>query len=325
MKFEDKIPWTKLHDALLAETGQDLSYDKIRQALRKHPSYKAGIVYEDKKEYSPADVENYLQTVLSCQKAGEKLNTKQVKATVEIDDDKPIGIGYWGDWHIGNKGTDYDSIEDYADKINNTDGLYWIGAGDYKDNYISDAPKGGNFEALIPPGMQDLFVMRYMDKCGEKNIALVRGCHDSWDKKSGDKDFIQTICERINSINLWHGGDLSIKLGDQKYLWRCRHKYKFESGLNVENSMRRINEMKGPCDVAAVAHLHDPYYMKRHFMGEWRVLLRTGSHKVWDEYGQQIAGYKGKIGMPVIIMYPDKRQIIPMLLDDAIEYLNAVR
>ena len=83
------------------------------------------------------------------------------------------------------------------------------------------------------------------------------------------KDFISTMCAiNTQSINLWHGGDLFIELCDQRYHFKLRHKYKFESSLNVENSMRRIMEIQGPCDVAGSAHLHNPFYMERHLMGE---------------------------------------------------------
>jgi hypothetical protein len=124
---------------------------------------------------------------------------------------------------------------------------------------------------------------------------------------------------------LWHGGDLFVIVGSQKYHFKLRHKYKFESSLNVENSMRRIMEMQGECDVAGAAHLHNPYYMERHFMGEFRVMCRSGSYKIWDEFGQKLAGYKGKPGIPTMILFPDRRHIIPLMLDDAIRVLKALR
>lgn len=134
------------------------------------------------------------------------------------------------------------------------------------------------------------------------------------------------MSEITDAINLWHGGDLFINLGDQQYHWKCRHKYPFKSSLNVENAMRRIMEMQGPCDVAAEAHLHNPYVLTRHLMGEFRILLRSGSYKIWDEHGQQLAGYKGKIGVPVVVMYPDRKEKVAFdNLDQGIRFLTAER
>jgi glutathionyl-hydroquinone reductase len=64
----------------------------------------------------------------------------------------------------------------------------------------------------------------------------------------------------------------------------------------------------------------------RHLMGQYRIMLRTGSYKIWDEYCQQTAGYKGKVGVPVVLMYPDRHKIVNLDdLDTAIEFLKAVR
>jgi hypothetical protein len=179
--------------------------------------------------------------------------------------------------------------------------------------------------------MQDLAVKNIMRETAYNCLALVRGCHDDWDKRNGDKDFVESMCQAMTEetdkgpINLWHGGDLHIKLNGIDYHFKLRHKYKFESSLNLENSMRRIMEIQGPCDVACSAHLHNPYYMDRHLMGEYRIMARSGSYKVWDEFGQKLAGYKGKAGIPVIILFPDKKKMIPLMLDEAIDVLEALR
>jgi transposase-like protein len=282
--------------------------------------------YEDKRECSENDIDAFYNAMMAMQKAQQQLSTKQVKATIKIEDDKPIGIAWWSDWHEGAVGTDYDLLEHDSQLIRSTDGLYWIGGGDYKDNYISGTHVGANFEQIIQPGMQDIAVKRRMRMMADNCLALVRGCHDDWDKKQGDKDFIDSLCEITDAVNLWHGGDLFINLGSQKYHWKCRHKYPYKSSINVENSMRRIMEMQGPCDVAAEAHLHNPYCLERHLMGDYRYFIRAGSYKVWDEHGQKLAGYKGKPGVPVMIMYPNERKLIGFReLEKGIEVLNALR
>ncbi len=284
------------------------------------------IEYEDKKAYTEEDVENFIKAMISLQEKREKLNTKQVQATIRLNEGKPVGVAYWGDWHIGAAGTNYKMFEQDLRKIRDTEGLYFIGAGDFKDNYISGTHVGAQFEQVIQPGMQDVAVKHYFGQVSEKCLALVRGCHDDWDRKQGDKDFLETLCDITDSVNLWHGGELTIKLGDQSYFWRCRHRYKYQSSLNLENAMRRIMETQGPCDVAAEAHLHNGYVMKRYMMGEYRIMLRCGTYKIWDEFGQKLAGYKGEPAVPVVIMFPDRHTLIgELFLDDAIEILRGLR
>lgn len=305
----------------------DMQYKAFQKALwRAEHKTKGNVTYEDRKEYDESDVDNLINQMIYFQQALEKVNTKQVKTSIRIEDTKPIGIAYWGDWHIGAIGVDYKRFKEDLNLIQETDGLYFIGAGDYKDNYISGTHVGGNFEQILQPGMQDLMVKHFMTQVKDKCLALVRGCHDSWDKKQGDKDFLTTLCEITESVNLWHGGEINIKIGEESYLWRCRHKYKNQSSINYENAMRNLIIEQGPCDIAAEAHLHNAYTMQRHLCGANRVLLRTGSYKVWDEHGQQLAGYKGKIGVPVVILFPDRHQMIDCkTLDSAVSILNSLR
>lgn len=325
------------HDAeVMQMRGEGMAYAEIAAMLgitEKQVNHavdrtrkKQRIEYEDKKEYTDLDVSDYITTMIDLQARREKIDTKQVKANIRLNEDKPIGVAYWGDWHLGAAGVNYQMFDEDVRKIRDTEGLYFIGAGDYKDNYITGTHPGAQFEQIIQPGMQDLTVKHYMAQVADKCLALIRGCHDDWDKKSTDKDFIENLCYVTDAVNLWHGGELNIKLGDEQYYWRCRHKYKYQSSLNLENAMRRIMEIQGPCDVAAEAHLHNGYVMKRHMMGEYRVMLRGGTYKIWDEFGQKIAGYKGKPSVPVVIMFPGRHTMLEELfLDDAIEILKGLR
>lgn len=319
------VSWSDLPDALFSITGEQHHQEKIRTALRRR-GVGAKIEFEDKKSYDKGDVAEYISTMIDLQEKQDRLTTRQTGATVRINDNKPIGVAFWGDWHIGAKGTDYRLFEQDLRKIRDTDGLYFVGAGDYKDNYIAAAPKGGQAEQIIQPGMQDEAVQHYMRQLDGKVLALIRGCHEDWSYRDANKDFLEPLCLITDSVNLWHGGALMIKLGEQKYLWRCRHKYKYQSSLNLENAMRRINELQGPCDVAAEAHLHNGYVMQRHLMGQYRIMLRCGSYKVNDEYGQKLAGYQGLPTVPVVIMFPGEHRMIAQLhLDNAIEILGSLR
>jgi len=282
--------------------------------------------FEDRKESSSDDVKECIRAAINLQEKINKVDTKQVKATIELKDDKPVAIAHWGDIHVGGIGVDYKLFEEDFRKIRDTEGLYFFGTGDYKDNFHRGGPPAGMFEQVLQPGMQDKAVATYMEELEEKALALVRGCHDHWDKTSTDRDFVEHLCHLTGAVNLWHGGEVLIRLGDQEYHWRLRHKYKYQSSLNLENAMRRIMEIQGPCDVAGEAHLHDGYIHQRHLMGEYRVLLRSGTYKVWDEHGQRIAGYEGKVSVPTTIIRPGRKAMtVELFLDDAIETLEGLR
>lgn len=300
-----------------------VSRAKVCHLLRKARKSER-IEYQDRKEPTEEDIDSFIDAMKLLKTAQDKADSKQVKATVKLNEDKPFAIVYSGDWHIGSVGVDVNRLEEHLNIIAETDGMYFIGAGDYIDNAILH--KGSDYESIIRPGMQMKVAARIMERIADKVIALVRGCHEDFSKKVDDRDYLEELCKETESINLWHGGDIKIKAGDQEYLWRVRHKFPFKSPLNLENAMRRIMEIKGPCDVAAEAHWHDGYIMDRHLMGEYRVLMRSGTFKIWDEFGQKIGGYKGQVIMPTVIMWPDKREMLPVKsLDLAAKILTSFR
>lgn len=674
LKYREKDPvsWANLAEELKKITGLDFSLNKIRSAIRRDPRYKEmnKVEFEDIKRYSEEDVDNLFNKMIEFQAYSSKLDIKQDQATIRIKDTKPIGIAWTADWHVGGEGTDHELLQDLIYLMSDTDGLYVIGGGDYKDNYKGNI-KGTAFTQIIKPGLQDLFVLRLFDILGDKVLAALIGCflagnkvmlangvnkniedmevgdtvvthngnirkvvrkfynfydgeivsfkvagsdltttatanhpylsvlkedltykdhdrkeidfnnliqwreigtlkegdflvipksrfyqgetptdlmyvyglylakgyikkqngeiigvgfdfgvdeqqyadtvaktiekhfnckcalterpdkctltvtcygkevgehfykllgeyphakqvnetliydknalylvagfidgdttitttsealayqlkrildnhgiinsirqqtrknrefndfqisigssevnklvgisngihqaepkeeqefvfnldeyillpikelsksdykgivynleveddhsyvvnnlavhncHDHWDLKENNTDFVSTICERTGAVNLWHGGKLNIHLGTEEYVWQCRHKFKYQSSLNYENAMRRLMEIKGPCDVAAEAHYHEPFVMQRPIMGKNRILIRSGSFKVWDDYGQKLAGYKGIPGIPLVILFPDRHKMIPFFdLEEGIKYLKLLR
>jgi hypothetical protein len=304
-------------------------FTATREDVRHWVTVENSMVCLDKKEPTIEDVDNLISSVQKLQKAQQAIDPKQVKVTFKTNDDKPICIAWWGDWHLGGSGVDYDKFHEHQQIIEDTEGLHWIGAGDYRDNYLPRMPFGNN-EQTIPAGTQDLMVKHELKKVAHNCIGLVRGCHEDFSKQNSDTDLIQSMCEITKeygqgAVNLWHGGDIHIEHGGFNYHYKCRHKYKFESSLNTMNSMRRIMEIQGPCDVACVAHLHNPEINERMLMGAFRVMMRGGSYKVWDEHGQKLAGYKGISGVPCTIIYPNKKRMIPMFLDEAVRFLKAER
>ncbi len=265
-----------------------------------------------------------LGAVKILQTAKVKLNIKQVKATIRLNETKPFGIAYTGDWHVGSDGTDYNLLDEEQRMIRDTEGLYMIGQGDYRENAIKH--KGSHFGEIIQPGMQDKIVVDMMTDLADKALALIQGCHDTWESTDTDRSLMDELCAVSQSLHLWHGGEIVIKAEEEEYLLRCRHKFRFQSSLNSENAMRRLMEVFGPCDVASEGHLHNPYTTMKFLMGQDRVLLRSGSCKVWDGYGQQGGFGEGIPGVPVVIFYPTEHRMLQFThIKPAIEVLKSLR
>jgi hypothetical protein len=198
--------------------------------------------------------------------------------------------------------------------------------GDYKDNASALVHQAGTQDTVASTDLQDRVVQRQFELTADKHIVTIRGCHDDWDKRNGNKDFVQSLCDLTGAINLWHGGIVNLTAGQAEYRIGARHKFKYESSLNTTNSQRNFINENGPCDIVAVAHKHYAEMQHTRRMGAETVYLRSGSYKRYDEFGQKIAGYEGVYGVPVVILMPDHKEMIPIRdLNMAAEMLYKLR
>lgn len=331
LRFEQGKSWTETAREMkpfFPELDEKQVFEKIRSALRRTEEYrtKGKVTFEDKKEPTAEDVDAFYELLKKTNAAIMQTESKQTRATITIDDDKPIALAFWGDWHIGGKGVDYDMLDRDAEIIRTTEGLYVFGMGDYKDNGSALVHPTSTQDSVATTDMQDKIVQRKFELTAEKHIVTIRGCHDDWDKRNANKDFIQSLCEITGAVNLWHGGIVNLTVGQVEYRIGARHKFKFESSLNTTNSQRNFINENGHCDIVAVAHKHFAEFEHARKMGAETVFLRSGSYKRYDEFGQKLAGYEGIYGVPVVILFPDRRELLPIRdLPRAVEILGKLR
>jgi hypothetical protein len=293
------------------------------------PQVKGGIEYVDKRPTPTAeDVTNYWDKLKQLNQSITDMDTKQTKTTIRLSGDKPIGIAHWGDWHLGAQGIAYESFERDKQDIIGTDGVFFIGMGDYKENQKPTVISSGTHEQIATTDLQDKLVVNFMSELNSKALALIRGCHDDWDMRINKYDFVEHLCSRdvADCVNLWHGGEINIELGEQSYKINARHKSKGNSDLNTTNPQRRLLDEKGIADVFAVAHLHYPDLGNPRRQSRDVVYLRSGSYKKYDEYGQKINGYEGHEGVPLLIYFPDRHEVLPFRnLQRGLECLTYLR
>ena len=276
------------------------------------------------REVTDADVQEVLQGLKHFQQTLKMLDQKVTEATIPINDTLPVAIAYCGDWHVGAYGCNYEQLEADIDLMGTTRGLYSIGMGDYIDNYLPSKVPTGMFEMTIPPKIQEKIALSLAQRMSP--LAWIRGCHEDFLYTAAGRDFIQLACDATGSINLWHGGKLTLKLSEQTYTIHARHKTQGESGLNSTNAQRRLLDMHGIVDVVAIAHKHYPDMQAVTRHGQPVTYLRSGCYKPYDEYGQKLAGYRGQQSVPVTILFPDEHKVLPFReLRDGVKFLKALR
>ncbi len=306
------------------------SSEQIRSVYRRRADglrvQKERVTFEDIKQATDEGMDEYIDKVIALQEAQAALDTRQVDATITIDDDKPIGIAATADWHIGGFGTDLSLLRDDLNLIGATEGLYGIFDGDAGEDYLPHGHPGGQLQQVIQPKMQYAIAAHLIRQTCGKWLGFVKGCHDMWREKDGDHDFISEIAHDVNALNLWHGGTLNVNLGSQSYKGHIRHRFYGESKLNPLLPCRRMIEAYGIADFSMVAHKHFAAMEQCQMQGRDVLLMRPGSYKILDDYGQQIGGYAGLPRVPVIVLYPGTHRVDGYLdLRQGVEALRHAR
>jgi hypothetical protein len=271
------------------------------------------------KSNDPVAVKDMLRNLIALQKSQHNLSDVVSDISISINTDKPIGVLFWGDWHLGGYGTDHEEFLRVLEAAQGTPGLYVIGMGDYKDNMGSSPhkDKGAHNEEILRPSMQDKLVADAVKELKDKFLVLLRGCHDDWDHQSSDRDFVSYLSEMAGCANMGHGGALHLSVGPEgegnEYILRLRHVYPFKSSTNPGNPQRKQVDMQGESDIVAHAHLHFAHIDQSVKAGREWIGIRSGSHKVIDEYGQKLAGWEGMQRFPMVILSPgtQKKEMIP--------------
>jgi hypothetical protein len=289
---------------------------------------KGNITFNDRNP-SPTslDVEDLIEKTIALQCSLDNTQIKQTNLSLEIKDNKPIGIAFWSDWHVGSKGTDHLQWKKDVDTISHLNGFYYLGNGDYINLAINDKNQGEHFDELLKPEQQILLANWAFEKTKKQALGLVRGCHPDRIYTSTGTDIIDEFCNIADCANLWHGAEIKLQIGDIEYIVRIRHKGPNESPINTTNAQRKQLETHGEADIVALAHLHYPDVEQRPIMGRNDVvLLRSGTYKIGDEFGQKLNGYKGTYGIPIVVLYPKEKRLVPFKdFDMGVKFLMSER
>lgn len=272
---------------------------------------KGNVIFNDKNNVpDTTDVEDLINKTIALQCSIDNMSTKQTKLSLAIKDNKPIGIGFWSDWHLGAKGTDHLQWKKDVDIINHLKGFYYFGNGDYCNLAINNNNQGEHFDEILKPEQQILMARYGLERTKDKALGLVRGCHPDRIYSLTGTDLMEDFCGVAECANLWHGAEVKLQVGDIEYELRIRHKAPSESPINTTNAQRKQCERHGEADIVALAHLHYPDVEHRPFQGRDAIFLRSGTYKYWDEFGQKLDGLKGTYGIPMVVLYPKEKRMV---------------
>jgi hypothetical protein len=275
------------------------------------------IFFPDKKEVEEISWREFVATAQVNKDLGDRLKINQKTAQVEIKTDKPIGVLYTGDWHLGDGATDYASWLQMIHKFMEHPRLYMCDLGDAIQNMRVFKDLETVFEQVLNPNMQAYMMKSIVKELDEKNkvIARVRGNHDfDFDTRQFGSALQMYYYQTIKSPVFDNKGLLKLKVGEETYEHLLFHKGRGGGGQRPAGNA--FNEFKNafPAEVVAGGHDHRgafEYLSWYTLDGDPRrdtFLIKCGTYQTDSRYGNSFFPNGGTPFMPVVIFWPNYHQ-----------------
>ena len=248
--------------------------------------------------------------------------------TINIDTQKPIGIAFDCDWHLGAFGVDYESFERNIGMICNEEGLLDYVGGDTHENMIQPS-KMGSSHNQIPIPNQKALVWLTIKKLQKTNslLAIGTGNHDYFSALMEGEDWMAELARRIKTVYTKHGGMIYLKVGDMIYpIWRM-HKGRFNSSFNLTHSPKQHQRLEHPdARIIVVEHQHMAAVEQYLYNERECVAIRPGTYSVYSDFAMQNGYWGAHVAVPIVVLYPYEDKIVPFKdLEAGVEFLRAVR
>lgn len=263
------------------------------------------------------------------EKASRRLETAG-KATIVVDEAKPIGLLMASDGHVDDIGAALGRVEESAKLVNMTDGLYAGEHGDLRNNFILKALMSAALESRFTPEEQIALVEKYLDLYEPgKLLYVVAGNHDDWERRVSG---ISTLARMVKERRVLYDADqffIRLRVGGHEYKLLIRHKGRGNSMYNPTHvcmQAMRMGVADEPPDLVAMGHTHDPAITEFTWYGERRLAVKTGSPKLHDDWARKIGYPPGQYMAPVVIFYPGRRKMLPFWdAEEGADYLTFLR
>jgi hypothetical protein len=252
---------------------------------------------------------------------------------VDVITDEPIIVCFPSDWHIGNKGTDHRKLRDDVNLIASHPRVYCAVGGDPCDNFIWESMiHASRSQAIHPPDQWRIFRSLTRKLVESQSLLWVSsGNHDAWTTQAAGLDPVMAYLLDIPVVHTKEGGFIHLRVGNQIYVIFRKHKpVKSKSGKNPLHFLKEMlrNDTPIEFDIGVSEHIHEPVYEKFEYRPGSkidRVVIACGTYKLKDPYAQDLGYFGGGYGVPAVILYPDRRRMIPfMSISEALEALDGV-
>ncbi len=252
----------------------------------------------------------------------------QSELSIHIDTKLPVAIVHTADWHMGEVGCDYDSLEQDIETECTEPGLYTVLGGDAYSNIIQPS-KIGSAHNQAPIAVQKAMYVLAVKQLHDSHHLLFAGTgnHPYWTALATGEDWDLELARRLRIAYTKHGAMVNIVVGEMCYPEFWEHKGKYGSSFNQTHGPKQSQRVFHPrARIVVREHQHIGDMEQYRYDDRECVAMRTGTYVVYSDFAAQNGLYGAHVCNPTVVLFPDKDWLVGFKhMEDAIVYLRAVR
>ena len=298
----------------LYTSGSEDSF-KTKEQMQRETLYKGNVSVEYPDRYiAELSFEELNEEMIRRSRLRQKVENKEYSTTIEIETDRPIGLVWWADHHVGGQFVDYERLKFEADEIKANPYLRVALGGDFSDSFVW-LPAA--FDDVANLTEQNLYLYRLIEYIGwEKVLFCVIGNHPKWARRGG----LDGYDEMRKKIPVFDGvGTVDLVINGISYTGAAIHKARGSSYMDPNFGGKRFLRENDGYDFVLTAHTHNggsQTINRRDSKGEREVALLSGkTFKETDDF-MDTEGFKKKTGVGLgsngIIFHHQKKSMLPV-------------
>lgn len=238
-------------DGLYTSSSEESFKSKEEIQIEKLYQGRVSVEYPDR-YITELSFEELNEEMIRRSRLRQKVEMKEYEATIEIKTDRPIGLVWWADQHVGGQFVDYERLKWEADEIKRNPYLKVALGGDFSDSFVW-LPAA--FDDVANLNEQNLYLYRLMEYVGwDKILFCVIGNHPKWARRTG----LDGYDEMRRRIPVFNGtGTVDLQINGISYIGAIIHKAKGSSYLDPNFGGKRFIRENDGYDFVMTADAHE--------------------------------------------------------------------
>ena len=243
---------------------------------------------------------------LMCRRYEKRAEHKASKKwfRIEMPDDKPFAILWWGDPHLDNNGTNWPLLRAHA-QLAQHPAVWSVNIGDTLDNW----PHGSRLMSLYAQSDQSVAtshkLARWFCKAsGIRWLVWLFGNHDAW-AGSTSTEWLREMGGKKVVFEDWGAQFVLACPGGAEFKIWAAHNFPGNSQWNSLHGPQKAAAMREEADVYVCGHLHNWAIHKEESSqrGFTYSLLRARGYKYLDDYAEKLGYMPQQNGASILTVF----------------------